>query len=219
VTDPTPAPVAAAGRVESFLPRVDREAFEYRVRLRGIGVGRVQVAVGDPGWVDGRRAIIVKTRGHSDGLLSFISDLTWELTTTLDLATGRPIEHVETSRVVFRGEEEHDSTERTWSEGDTHHDLHSAVATVRGWRSRPGDRLEMEVRIAGAWIGVGFVHAGSEFLPSARIPAVRYEGTALDKYGVVFWVSDDEQRVPLRVATESKWGSIDVELVDYRPPS
>jgi hypothetical protein len=196
---------------------VPGEAMEYQVALRGVTVGRVQVAVGQPGWIEGRHAIIVRSRGTSAGLLSLIKNLRWELTTTLDLATGLPIRELEESWLEADGEPEHDRSERDWG-SDRGYNLHAAAGALRGWRSREGQRATFEVTIDHFAVDVELWDAAREWAPGAKQPAVHYDGIALDKYSFSVWISDDEARVPLRLATGTKWGDVTVELVDYDPP-
>jgi hypothetical protein len=191
---------------------VPGEAMEYQVALRGVTVGRVQVAVGKPGWVEGRPAIIVRSRGASAGLLSMIGNLRWELTTTLDLETGEVLREVEESWLEVGGKQEHDRNEHS-HEHD--YNLHAAAGALRAWRSSLGDHTHLDVRIDRAEIDVELHDAAREMLGNR--PAVRYEGIALEKYAFRLWLSDDAARVPLLLRTESKWGQIEVELVDYDP--
>ena len=200
---------------------VPGEGLEYRATLRGIAVGKVQVGVGQLGVVDGKRQIIVKSRGHSDGLLAIVSELTWQLTSTLDLDRARPVETLEEVSVVLVGDEkERDSNQRTWQDDDTDHDLHSAAAVIRGWRSKRGERGELTVEIDSFDLAVSLWHATNELVYITRrtLAAVRYDGIVADKYKFSVWVSDDLARVPLRLRTQSKWGEIVVELTHYEPP-
>ena len=58
---------------------------EFRVELRGITVGRVRTAIGEVGWYEGKRSIIVRTRAESDGFISLVGKVAWELQSTIDL--------------------------------------------------------------------------------------------------------------------------------------
>lgn len=211
----TAKPDAGASELAGQTFGVPGEAMEYQVALRGITVGRVQVAVGHPGWVDGKRAIIVRSRGTSAGFLSLIRDLRWELTTTLDMTTGLPLHEIEESWLEADGEAEHRRTDRAWH-GDGY-DLHAAAGALRGWRSREGQRAKLDVTIDQFQISVEIWDAAREVLPGPR-PAVRYDGIARDKYHFAVWISDDAARVPLLVRSDSRFGAISVELVDYDPP-
>jgi len=196
---------------------VPGEAMEYQVALRGMTVGKVQVAVGKAGWVDGRPAIIVRSRGTSAGLVSLLSDLRWELTTTLDMATGVPIHELEETWFEDDGEPRHNHDDHDW-DGDGYN-VHAAAGAVRGWKSRVGQRSSFEVTIDHFDVHVEIWDAAREFLAAAKQPAVRYDGIARDKWTFSVWISDDEARVPLLLRTGTKWGDVTVELVRYDPPS
>ena len=215
----SPKPDAAASDLAGQTFGVPGEAMEYQVALRGMTIGRVQVAVGMPGWVDGRRAIILRSRGTSAGWMSLLTDLRWELTTTLDLDTGLPIHEIEESWLKEDGSPVHQRDEHDW--GDNRgFNIHAAAGALRGWKSRVGQRARVQVTIDHFDVGVEVWEAAREFLASAKQPAVRYDGIARDKYNFSVWISDDEARVPLLVRTTSKWGDVVVELVRYdAPPS
>ena len=60
---PPPAPAPAQNPLGPPLA-IAGESMIYEVTFRGLQFARVQVAVGKPGWTDGRPAIIVKSRGE-----------------------------------------------------------------------------------------------------------------------------------------------------------
>lgn len=196
---------------------VPGETMEFRVSLRGVKVGLVQTAVGWPGVIGDRTAVIVRSRGKTDGLLSLFGDLTWELSSTIDTARGVPIEDHEEAWAQLAGDKEHHESRHRWDDGDHRHDIHSAVTAIRGWKSSPGQRTEMEVEIGGGHFDVTMWHVGRAMM--MHQPAIRYDGLAADKVPFSAWVSDDTSRVPLRFAAQTEWGEIAVELVDYQIPS
>src|SRR5688572_13030612 len=67
---------------------VPGETMVYEIKFRGLPVARVAVAVGKPGWVEGRPAVIVKSRGQTDGIIALIGEIDWAMETTIDLETG-----------------------------------------------------------------------------------------------------------------------------------
>jgi hypothetical protein len=212
-----PPPGGRATHALGPIHAIPGEGMEYRVRLRGLQVGLVQVGVGRVGQVDGREAIIVRSRGTSAGMLAVFSSLTWELTTTLDVQHGLPITSIEETTVVALGEHEHERTSHTWSPGDDRHDLHSAAAVLRGWKLPAGAHAQLSVEIGGAHIPVDVWEAGHEYLAAAKARAVRYAGIAFGKFAFAVWISDDAARVPLAVTADTKWGLITVVLVEYDP--
>ena len=192
---------------------VPGEAMEFEVRLRGIRVGRVQTAIGWPGVVGGHRAVIVRSRGKTDGLLALIGDITWELTSTIDLDSGAALSSVEEAWVEFAGEKHHERQPAR----DGERDIHATVGAVRGWHSKPGDRSELDCAIGGAHLTIAMWDSGRAF--AAHQPAVRYDGIVHDELPIAAWISDDAARVPLRLTAQSPWGEIAVDLVDYQIPT
>ena len=209
-----PPPAATTVHAAKATLAVPGELMEMAVAWRGITVGYVQIAVGEPGVVHGRRAIIVRSRGTTDGVLAMLGELTWELTTTVDLDDGFPIESIEESSArLLDGKPAH-----AWHHhGGAHrHDVHSLVGVLRGSAPELAQRLELEADIGGALIPIVIWHDGHEFLAGQKAPSSRYAGTAFGKFPFTLWLSDDAQRVPQRLHAASRWGSIDIELVDYR---
>ena len=192
------------------------ETMLYQVQLRGLPVARVEVAAGSLGLIDGHRAVIVHSHGHSDGLLSIVTDLTYDLETRLDLDTGRPLDDIEEIRIKEVDDDDHERTPHAFDD-EQDEDMHSAAARVRGWRSKPNERLEFELRIAGFRLLVALWESGRETIAAPKqMPAMRYTGLVANKYHFTVWLSDDIARVPLRLRTESRWGAIAVDLVDYQ---
>lgn len=211
---PAPAPTAPAQHPLGAPLALADESMIYEISFRGFRVAQVQVAVGKPGWFEGRPAIIVKSHGETDGIISLLGDLDWELTTTIDLEHGTPIETKERAVVTFRGKTKtHEDTRR-----DGVHSVHSAATLMRGWRSVAGQRGNFDVRIDRARLAIAVTDAAREFLDRASKPAVRYDGVARDKYPFKVWLSDDAARVPLSLHTSTKWGAVAIELVEYNAP-
>jgi hypothetical protein len=209
---PPPAPPAV---VPLGTPHgIPGESMVYELTFRGMPVGRVRVAVGQPGWVNGRPSIIVKSHGETDGVAAMIGELDWQLETTIDLERGIPLLTIEDAVITFRGETEKEHQRST----DAIHSIHSAASVIRGWRSAPNQQATFEMRIADAELSIQIHEAAREFLDSAGKPAVRYDGIVRRKYSYQLWISDDAARVPLRLQTATKWGDVSIDLVEYNAP-
>lgn len=216
---PAPASKAVAASPAVTLTRLHGnpgETMEFLITLRGITVGRVQTAVGQPGWINGRHAIIVKSRAVAEGVIAVFTEYLGELTTTLDLEANLPIDMRKEEWMVFNGKRDHNEYQRSWDDDETH-DFHSAAGILRGWRSRPGDRGTAKMWFKGG-VDVEVVDAGRVVFPTGNRPAVRYEGTVGDEHRFTVWISDDEARVPLRMHAATEWGAVVAELVDYVAP-
>jgi hypothetical protein len=211
------APDSAPSELTDQTFGVPGEAMEYQVALRGVTVGTVVVSVGQAGVVDGHQAVIVKSRAATTGFASLLGDARWELTTTLDIDTGLPLHEIEEMWVEIKGKApKHRRDERDWAEGG--YNLHAAAGALRGWKSRTGQRASIDVTIDRDQFEVELWEAAREYLPSAKQPAVRYDGVCLDRTFSA-WISDDEARVPLLLRRETKLGLATVELVRYDPPA
>ncbi|HTR53706.1 MAG TPA: hypothetical protein VMJ10_23590 [Kofleriaceae bacterium] len=212
--DPAPAKPSRVrhAAIGTGVLAVPDETIELRATVRGIVFATVQTAIGEPGWVGGRRAIVVRSRGRADGFASLFGDFTWELSSTIDLDSGLPIEDHEEAVATMAGQHEHHSDRRTWEAGDLHHDIHSAIGAVRAWRSEPGLATELAIEIGGGHFTADLTDVARE--PHGGKPAVRYEGRGGGQ-PFVAWVSDDEARVPLGFHCDTELGAVALELVAY----
>jgi hypothetical protein len=209
----TPPSTGAPGTPIDAAPHtfaVPDETMEFRASLRGITLGYFTTAVGRPGWIDQRHAIIVRSAGHSDGIASLFGDIRYELQTTVDLDAGFPITDREEAWVEFAGQHEHQTGHYA---GGDQHDPHSFAAMLRGWRSEPGARTEARVGVGGGHFSVELSHTKTEVI--AGKPAIRYDGRAHHRFPFTVWISDDAARVPLAFRADSELGTIGVDLVDY----
>lgn len=215
---PAIANAVAPVRLEHDTIALPGEAMEFHVMFGGLSIGVVQTAVGQPGEVDGRRAVIVRSHAHGEGLVATFAEVTWELTTTLDVATGLPIDDHQDVRAAYAGHDDHGHQEHTWNASDRFHDIHSVICAVRAWASQPGQRTWLTVRIGDSPFRVVLIDTGREYVVSAKAHAVHYTGT-IDQHVFDVWVSDDAQRVPLLAHTHTPLGEVSLELVDYQPPA
>src|SRR5262249_44447532 len=131
-------------------------------------------------------------------------------TSTLDLATGELIREIGETTLTFNGKQERDAYDRA---GDGTVNVHAAAGALRAWRSKIGDRTNFDITIEHSTIDVEIRDEARELVGGR--PAVRYGGVAREKFPFTVWISDDASRVPLLLRTESKWGTIVIELLDY----
>ena len=90
--DETPPPIGPPTALPVtgglFIPG---EAMRFELSLRGIVGGEASVGVGQPGIVDGRRTIMMRSRVESAGVVAMFKEVRDEITTSLDLDTGLPV--------------------------------------------------------------------------------------------------------------------------------
>ena len=111
----------------------------------------------------------------------------------------------------------------------TVHDSHSAMAQLRGWRAAPGTTRTVFIIGGRRLWRVDVTFAGNDTVssPIGNQRAVRFTGTAFrtnrqlepetDKPTRTFsvWLSDDADRVPLKVTATTELGEIAMDLVEY----
>jgi len=249
-----PAPQAAAAP-----PVQDRrlglhpgETMAFEVQLAGVLVGEAQLAVGDVGIVDGRRALVVRSRAATAGAAALVRNIVDEASTVIDADTGRPIS-VETNvvmgnkriaanatfsgtvaTVTYRlGAEPRPRTSKIDFRTNALHDAHTAMAQLRGWRATPGTKRTVFViggrrlwRVDVSYVGEDTI--GSELVGNRR--AVMFDGVSYrarrdlsvesNRPARTFrvWLSDDADRVPLRVTAKTELGEVTMSLIDYNRP-
>lgn len=113
------------------------------------------------------------------------------------------------------------------------HDTHSAMAQVRGWKAAPGEARSVYVISGRKLWRVDVRMIGSETIgsPLGNRNTVHFAGAAYRarpgnlslanaKPSRTFdvWLSDDADRVPLKVTTTSELGNVTVALTDYSRP-
>jgi len=116
--------------------------------------------------------------------------------------------------------------------GQIAHDAHSAMAEIREWRAPEGARRTVWVVGGRRLWRADLVVGPTETLGTAmgNRPTIRLEGTAYRARGnlaldtgkkprkFTVWVSDDADRVPLRVRAGTELGDVTIDLVDYHRP-
>jgi hypothetical protein len=116
--------------------------------------------------------------------------------------------------------------------GHTLHDAHSAMAQLRGWKAAPGTVRTVYVIGGRRLWRVDVKYVGEETIGSAmgNRRAVVYEGvsfrakrdlvTETTKPSRTFriWLSDDADRVPLKVVANTELGEVVMALTEYARP-
>jgi hypothetical protein len=114
----------------------------------------------------------------------------------------------------------------------TVHDTHSAMAQLRGWRAAPGTTKTVFVVGGRRLWRVDVTLVGSEAIGSAmgNRRTVHIEGaafrarpnltleseTATRTFSV--WLTDDADRVPLKVVAKTELGDVAMDLTEYNRP-
>ena len=209
-TAATPPPAPARDKTVPSLV-VPNETMNFVIAFRGIQIANVQTAIGTPGWLDGKHAVVVKSRGHTEGLIALVGGLRWELETQIDLDRGTPIDDHEEAWATLVGER----PEHNDHHGGEHHDLHSAICALRGWHGAANEHLQVDMALGGGSFEVEIWEAAHDTIDGH--PALRFDGIAGrgEKFPFSLWLSDDLGRVPLRASTKTELGTVEVNLIEY----
>lgn len=115
---------------------------------------------------------------------------------------------------------------------ETVYDTHSAMGQIRGWRAAPGTVKSVFVVGGKRLWRVDMTYVGAETVGSelGNRKAIRLDGASFrarankslenQKPTRTFsvWLSDDGDRVPLKVVAHTELGDVTMTLTDYRRP-
>ena len=187
-----PAEAMPVGR-SSVIPG---ERFSYRISMLGFDAGVIDIAAGQPGDVDGKKVVFLRSRAQSRGVVAFLKTVTDDVTTWLDVDTGQPLYHHTVSKVGNSDEEveiryapgQFDVRERIDDKetvetqvipgGGSAYDLMSSLMAIRGWTARPGDRSTLHVLRSTLFWRTHVEYGGPTSVKIAigRFPAVQVNG-------------------------------------------
>jgi hypothetical protein len=114
----------------------------------------------------------------------------------------------------------------------TVHDTHSAMAQIRGWKATPGTTRSVFVVGGRRMWRVDMKFVGTETIGSqvGNRRAVHFDGQswrARPNFGIEgtkpartfsVWLSDDADRVPLKMTAHTELGEVSMDLTDYSRP-
>lgn len=111
-------------------------------------------------------------------------------------------------------------------------DYNAFLVALRAWEAPAGAKVALKVmRSRYLWHVDMKVHGKTKLVTElGELPALRLDGHTykldrdLSKFpdparNFTLWISDDDGRVPLRIDTETDYGQVKMEIVDYNPGS
>jgi len=201
-------PSAAAAPVETLSVSgsfwIPGETIRWRVSAHGFEAAEMVLVAGQPGEVESRRAIIVRSRASTAGVLRIVKEVTEEVTTWIDLDTAAPFyresyekEGKREVTVESRHENAHiayiskhrGKPPRKWDKpipaGEKVHDSLSVLGTLRAWQPDEGDRAYFYAltdmvlnRHTAQFAGYETVRTPLGSTPAMRIRVDVYEASA-----------------------------------------
>lgn len=196
---------------------VPGEQMTFELSLGGVLGGEAFTAVGEPGFVDGRSQIVVRSRVESAGVVAVVKEVRDDVSTWIAIDTGRPVKHVADTKFGVK-ESVIETTFNSGRGGDFNlevqrpgrptvrvrqqlpddaagFDAHAVLGALRAWQAADGDHASFYV-IAGRRLWRNSVRfAGRETIRTAlgRFPTVRIDGVA---HRVSRSLRDDPRKKP-----------------------
>ena len=227
------------------------EVLRFELSLHNVVGGEAVLAVGQPGRVNGRDMIVVRSQSKSSGVAALFKEVSDDVTTWIDLVSGHPAQlradvkfgkkeaFIETSfegkrpgrfDIAYTKPGKRTRTLRQMMPPNGTYDGNSALGLLRAWDVDAGAQSYFYV-LAGRRLWKNTVRmAGTQVLKTrfGKLKTRRMEGTAwrLDARlnrvkkkkarDYTLWVTDDEQRLPVRVVAKTEYGEVKVELIDHQ---
>jgi len=214
------------------------ERMGYSIDYLGMRMGTASIQVGEPD----EAAQPVTLEAHTTGVASALYNFREKLSSRLDLATGLPLDNVLDTKE--NGRPHLDTTEFRREEGKamviqrgrtTSHDLVAIEAgstdfialvfALRRSPLQPGARRTFPV-LAGTDIQSVIVEVMAREAVRTKVgefPCLKirvptgFTGKFSEKNPTYLWLSDDERRVVVKIATDFSFGGAVANLISYQP--
>ena len=190
-------PVALTVDRPFFIPG---EQMTWSLSLRGIFGGEAVMAMGEPGYVDGRHVLVVRSRTVTAGAVKLIKEVRDDITTWIDLDSSLPLRIA--GDLKFGARETRVATEFTKSgytveyqrlnrdnkprkraqlvPANLTHDTHSLVGVMRAWNPEVGTRAYFYT-VAGRRLWHNSIRFSGRETKRTRMglyPTMRFDGVA-----------------------------------------
>lgn len=203
------------------------------------------MAVGEVTPVEGKPAVVLQAVAESVGLAARVKPVRVEFTSWIDVATGLPLlfRAIEAQEVVearftklvdkkfpisTQKGDEPEKIEMQATNGQPL-ELLGVMLVLRSWESKVGGSSTFEaVRSSYMWrMQATLVARESISTELGELPTVKFDavsrrlmrdgsidqGTEPRTFSV--WISDDADRVPLRMVAQTDYGDIEIQIVEY----
>jgi hypothetical protein len=190
-------PIALTVDQAFFIPG---EQMTWALSLRGIFGGEAVMAMGEPGYVDGRHVLVVRSRTATAGAVKMIKEVRDDITTWIDIDSSLPIRI--SGELKFGARETRVATEFTKTGYTTEyqrlnrdkkprkhkqvvpteltHDTHSLIGVMRAWNPEAGTRAYFYT-VAGRRLwhnSIRFTGRETKRTRMGLFPTMRFDGVA-----------------------------------------
>jgi hypothetical protein len=186
----------SAGLPQAHSAIIPGERFSYKITMLGFDAGSLDLAAGQPGTIDGKQVIIMRSRASSRGVAALLKTVVDDVTVWVDAERGVPLYHHTVSKiggsteeveiryapgqfdVAERVDDKHSVQTQVIPAGESAYDLTTSLMAMRGWQASQGDRVKLVVlRSSLFWeTHVQYQGADSAKIALGRFPAVRIDG-------------------------------------------
>ncbi len=190
-------PVALTVDATFFIPG---EQMTWALSLRGIFGGEAVMAMGEPGYIDGRHVLLVRSQTATAGVVKLIKEVRDDITTWIDIDSSLPIRI--SGDLKFGARETRVATEFTATGYTTEyqrldrdkkprkrsqvvptgltHDTHSLIGVMRAWNPEVGTRAYFYT-VAGRRLwhnSISFTGRETKRTRMGLFPTMRFDGVA-----------------------------------------
>jgi hypothetical protein len=231
-------PILLSSARDSFTGKARPEVLEADIALLGLPLAHLESTV-----CPGRDATTIETRVGSAALINALHRSGGDARTELmGLAALRSEVHIQDGDLLRHYETEHrpgsfdyeydngGEARRTGHgavpEAAFPHDLQSSLLLLRGWRPRLGETGFFYVVLGRRLWRTEVTYAGPQMLQTSRTPRLthRFDGVSvrlwqpseIEPRHFSLWLSEDADRVPLRMVADASFGEVTLTLTGRR---
>ena len=221
----------------------DGEWFKFRIHYGIFNASYATLEV-DETSLNNTPVFHVKGRGKSTGLLSLFFKVDDDYQTYIDKRTGKPykfirkineggytkdleinFDHKDNQAHVLNRE---NNTRKSYSVPENVHDMLSSFYYIRNQIDsddlKPGKEMRLNMFIDDENIDFKLVFLGREVIKTkfGKVATLKFRPYVLagrvfkEKESLTFWVSDDKNKIPVKIEADLAVGSLDADLEAYK---
>ncbi|MDT0675235.1 DUF3108 domain-containing protein [Autumnicola musiva] len=219
------------------------EWLKFRVHYGWFNASYATLEV-DETQLQGQPVYHVKGRGKSTGMLHWFFKVDDDYQTYIDRETGKPYKFIRkideggytkdleidfnhNVNKAYVHDKKHNKKE-VYSTGENVHDMLSAFYYIRNKiktdQLRPGEEMHMNLFIDDENMNFKIKFLGREIIKTkfGKVASLKFRPYVMagrvfkEKESLTFWVSDDANKIPLKIKAELAVGSLDADLEEYK---
>lgn len=219
------------------------EWFKFRIHYGMFNASYATLEV-DEAVINNTPVYHVKGRGKSTGLLGLFFKVDDDYQTYIDKKTGKPYKFIRnineggyTKDLVIDFDHNNNKAhvlnrksreKKSYSVPNNVHDMLSSFYYIRnqidGDRLKPGDEMRVNMFIDDENLDFKLVFLGREVIKTkfGKVATLKFRPYVLagrvfkEKESLTFWISDDKNKIPVKIEAELAVGSLDADLEAYK---